>query len=229
MLENRTILVTGANRGIGLAIVETLANNTHDRILLGARSFESAEKAAKKLPANVMPVVLNLSSKEATAAHIDKIRAEYGSIDVLINNAGVLNEGSFLGIDEIGFEESTRVNVAAVFQLIRAFAPHMQAQNYGRIVNVSSGWGSFEDGLTGPFAYSFSKAALNALTLTLAQELNGNVKVNAMCPGWVRTRMGGMMASRSPKEGADTAVWLANIDEKGSNGGFFRDRKLIDW
>lgn len=229
MLNNRTILVTGANRGIGKAIAETMATNPNDTILLGSRNIDNALEVAERQSNNVIPVTLDLSSKETTEKHIASILENHGNVDVLINNAGVLNEGKFLNITDQAFEESYRVNVEAPYQLIRAFVPHMQKQNYGRIVNVSSGWGSFEDGLTGPFAYSFSKAALNALTLTLAQELKPNVKVNSVCPGWVRTRMGGMMATRSPHKGADTAVWLANIDNKGPNGGFFRDRKLIEW
>ncbi|MEM8681130.1 MAG: SDR family NAD(P)-dependent oxidoreductase, partial [Planctomycetota bacterium] len=96
-------------------------------------------------------------------------------------------------------------------------------------VNISSGWGSFAEGLAGPAAYSVSKAALNALTLTLSQSVPAEVKVNAVCPGWVRTDMGGPSASRSPKEGAETAVWLATLPADGPTGGFFRDRRRIAW
>ncbi len=96
-------------------------------------------------------------------------------------------------------------------------------------MNVSSGWGSFEEGLTGPTAYSVSKAALNALTLGLAHHLGRNVKINAVCPGWVRTRMGGAAAERSPEQGADTPVWLATLPDDGPTGGFFRDRRPIQW
>jgi NAD(P)-dependent dehydrogenase (short-subunit alcohol dehydrogenase family) len=105
----------------------------------------------------------------------------------------------------------------------------MITRGFGRIVNLSSGWGAFAEGLTGPAAYSVSKAALNALTLSLSKDLPQNVKVNSMCPGWVRTRMGGSGASLSPEEGADTAIWLATLPEDGPNGGFFRRRKPINW
>jgi NAD(P)-dependent dehydrogenase (short-subunit alcohol dehydrogenase family) len=97
------------------------------------------------------------------------------------------------------------------------------------VVNVSSGSGSLAEGLEGPAAYSLSKAALNALTLKLASELRGDVKVNAVCPGWVRTKMGGPRAGRSVEEGADTVVWLATLPASGPSGGFFRDRKRIPW
>ncbi|MGL5096272.1 MAG: SDR family NAD(P)-dependent oxidoreductase, partial [Planctomycetia bacterium] len=99
----------------------------------------------------------------------------------------------------------------------------------GRIVNVSSGWGSFAEGLEGPGFYGVTKAALNALTVRLAAESPPAVKVNAMCPGWVRTRMGGDDADRTPDQGADTAIWLATLPDAGPTGRFFRDRHPIDW
>jgi NAD(P)-dependent dehydrogenase (short-subunit alcohol dehydrogenase family) len=105
----------------------------------------------------------------------------------------------------------------------------MIARGYGRIVNLSSGYGSFAEGLEGPAAYSLSKAALNALTVRLAREARGDVKVNAACPGWVRTRMGGDTAPRAVEEGANTIVWLATLPADGPSGGFFRDRRAISW
>jgi NAD(P)-dependent dehydrogenase (short-subunit alcohol dehydrogenase family) len=121
------------------------------------------------------------------------------------------------------------INFFGASRACRAFAPPMIARAYGRIVNVSSGSGSFAEGLPGPHAYSVSKAALNAFTVKLAAELRGDVKVNAVCPGWVRTRMGGRNASRSVEEGADTIVWLATLPARGPSGGLFRDRKRISW
>ena len=147
--------------------------------------------------------------------------SDYKNVHVLVNNAGVLNEGPFDSISMEKFDESLRVNTVAPYELIRSIIPNMKKNKYGRIVNLSSGWGSFDDGLSGPFSYSFSKAALNALTLTIAKDLPSSIKINSMCPGWVRTRMGGMMASRSVEEGAVTAIWLANLDNEGPTGGFF--------
>jgi NAD(P)-dependent dehydrogenase (short-subunit alcohol dehydrogenase family) len=105
----------------------------------------------------------------------------------------------------------------------------MKERGWGRIVNLSSGWGAFAEGLEGPTAYSVSKAALNALTVSAAQALGTQVKVNAACPGWVRTRMGGAAAPRSVAEGADTPIWLATLPDDGPTGGFFRDRRRIEW
>ncbi|MEM9522885.1 MAG: SDR family NAD(P)-dependent oxidoreductase [Pseudomonadota bacterium] len=101
--------------------------------------------------------------------------------------------------------------------------------DYGRIVNVSSRWGAFSDGVAGPGTYGVAKAALNALTVSAARSLPGTVKVNAMCPGWVRTRMGGAGAARAPEQGADTAIWLATLPDDGPTGGFFKDREPVDW
>ena len=105
----------------------------------------------------------------------------------------------------------------------------MKKRGWGRIVNVSSGWGAFDQGVNGPAAYAISKAALNAVTVSFAPVLGLDVKINAACPGWVRTRMGGQMAHRTPEQGADTPVWLATLPDDGPTGGFFRDRHLIDW
>ena len=105
----------------------------------------------------------------------------------------------------------------------------MATSGFGRIVNVSSDWGSFAQGLGGPGIYGVTKAAMNALTVTLASELPSAIKINAMNPGWVRTRMGGRNATRSPREGADVAIWLATLPDDGPTGGFFADRKTLPW
>jgi NAD(P)-dependent dehydrogenase (short-subunit alcohol dehydrogenase family) len=106
----------------------------------------------------------------------------------------------------------------------------MRAQGYGRIVNISSGAGQLADMGSGFPAYRMSKAALNALTRITAAELRGtSIKVNAACPGWVRTDMGGPKADRSVEQGAETPAWLATLPDDGPTGGFFRDKKPISW
>ena len=96
-------------------------------------------------------------------------------------------------------------------------------------MNLSAGWGSFSEGMGGPPAYAVSKAALNALTVAMARSLGPRIKVNAVCPGWVQTRMGGAGAPRTPDEGADTPIWLATIPDDGPTGQLFRDRRPIPW
>jgi NAD(P)-dependent dehydrogenase (short-subunit alcohol dehydrogenase family) len=131
-------------------------------------------------------------------------------------------------VDEETFRRALEINTLGPFRICQAFVPAMVRRGYGRVVNVSSGGGSFGEGM-GPVAYGASKAALNALTVKVAEVARGDVKVNAMCPGWVRTGMGGAGAPRSPEQAADTMVWLATLPPDGPNGGFFRDRKPIPW
>jgi NAD(P)-dependent dehydrogenase (short-subunit alcohol dehydrogenase family) len=127
------------------------------------------------------------------------------------------------------FRDALDVNFWGALRTIRAFAPAMLKNGYGRIVNVSSGSGSFGEGLEGPAPYCVSKVALNALTVKLAQELRGDVKVNTLCPGWVRTRMGGSGADLAVEDSVETILWLATLPSDGPNGGYFRDREPIPW
>ena len=217
----RTALITGGNRGIGFAIAKGLVQQDLG-VIIGSRDLKNGEQAAARIDARA--VQLDLMSTPSIQQAIERI----GTVDVLVNNAGVLFERRMLDNPQ-DFSESMAVMVHAPYALIRYLAPDMVRQGYGRIVNVSSGWGAFSDGLGGPGAYGVAKAALNALTLALSRELPDTVKINAMCPGWVRTRMGGRAAPRSPEVGADTAIWLATLSDDGPTGGFFRDRKPIDW
>ncbi|MES0823910.1 SDR family NAD(P)-dependent oxidoreductase [Ruegeria sp. SCP11] len=214
-------LVTGANRGIGLAIAQGLVDQGFE-VLMGSRDPDAGRKAADKVGATAIQLDVADPSSIAQAAE------QAGPVDVLINNAGILGSGNLLD-DRQDFADSMAVMVHGPYLLMHHLTPHMVAQSYGRVVNVSSGWGAFSDGVAGPAAYGVAKAALNALTAATARTLPNSVKVNAMCPGWVRTRMGGAGATRAPEEGADTAIWLATLDTNGPTGGFFRDRKPIEW
>lgn len=225
---SKTALVTGGNRGIGLAIVAGLAEQGI-RVLLACRDVAAGERAASSLAGDIHVVALDLSRPEQLLSDIEQISAEFPKIDILVNNAGVLDEGDLAHVSRNAFMQSMQVNALTVFDLIQHFAGRMSEAGYGRVVNVSSGWGAFSDGLNGPAAYSVSKATLNALTKVAAQTYTGDVKINAMCPGWVRTQMGGMAADRSPEQGAETAIWLATLNQSGPNGQFFRDKTPISW
>ncbi|MDD9909678.1 MAG: SDR family NAD(P)-dependent oxidoreductase [Ahrensia sp.] len=217
----RAALVTGGNRGIGLAICQGLHEAGLD-VVLASRDEAAGRQAASEI--GCRSIVLDLEHPNGFADALDAA----GPIDILVNNAGVLLRDGMLEAPQ-DFETSLQVMFKAPFELIRQTVPHMKTVGYGRIVNVSSDWGSFAAGLHGPGGYGVAKAALNALTLALSRELPSCIKINAMCPGWVRTRMGGDAASRSPEQGADTAIWLAQLPKDGPTGGYFRDRKAIEW
>lgn len=226
---SRTALVTGANRGIGLAIAKGLAERDGIRVLAAARRDEDARDAAGQVGQGAVGVSLDLKDPEAAERRAREIEAEHGPVDILVNNAAVLTHGDALTVSTADVTTSLLVNTVAPFALSRALGTRMKERGFGRIVNVSSGWGAFAEGLGGPTAYAVSKAALNALTVSLSQALGDDVKVNSACPGWVRTRMGGSGASLSPEEGADTPIWLATLPADGPTGGFFRRRRPIAW
>jgi NAD(P)-dependent dehydrogenase (short-subunit alcohol dehydrogenase family) len=222
-------LVTGANRGIGFSIAQGLAARADIHVVLAARNLADAKEASSMIVGDVTPVALDLGSSQTRRAQIASVLDEHPQIDILVNNAGVLENGTLLSLDEAKLQMTLEVNYLAPLDLIRSIVPRMVSRGFGRIVNLSSGWGSFEDGLKGPPSYAMTKAALNALTLSLSHELPINVKVNSCCPGWVRTRMGGENATRSPTHGAETPIWLATLPDNGPSGLFFRDKTQIAW
>lgn len=227
-------LVTGANRGIGFEVCRQLANRTFV-VLLTARDAGKAETAARKL-ANigaVEPLVLDVADASSIKKAAAEVARRYGCLDVLVNNAGI-NYDTWETVENADINgtvmETITTNLLGPWRMCQAFLPLLRKSRAGRIVNVSSESGSLAEMGAGPPAYQVTKAALNALTRTLAGELrDARILVNAVCPGWVATDMGGAGAPRSVIEGAASIVWAATLRDNGPTGGFFRDGKPLPW
>ncbi|WP_243048494.1 SDR family oxidoreductase [Dyella sp. RRB7] len=233
-LAQRVALVSGANRGLGLEITRQLAAEGIT-VLLGARNPLAGEKAARQLRRDggtVMAAPLDVTSMDDIRALVARIERDYGRLDILVNNAGAYfdidNQATSVSMDIV--RQALETNLLGAWQLTEAVLPLMQRHGYGRIVNVSSGCGAIASDGSGCPAYRVSKAALNSHTRMLAMELQGSgILVNAVCPGWVATDMGGH-GGRPVAEGAAGIVWAATLPSRPAiTGGFFRDRMRIDW
>ncbi|GAB1545405.1 SDR family oxidoreductase [Scytonema sp. NUACC21] len=233
----RVAVVTGANRGIGFETCRQLAKNK-SQVVLTSRNEAKGKASVNQLLAEGLDVFyhqLDVTQPESIGQLTNFISKKFGRLDVLVNNAAVYLDGSGGGDSLLNakvdtFRETMETNFYGPLKVCQALVPLMKQQNYGRVVNVSSGAGQLSDMHSGYPAYRVSKTALNALTRILAYELKGiNVLVNAVCPGWVKTDMGGSNAPRTPEQGADTIMWLATLPDEGPTGGFFRDRKPLDW
>jgi NAD(P)-dependent dehydrogenase (short-subunit alcohol dehydrogenase family) len=217
-------------------ICRHLAKQGGVHVILAARDAKKGEAAAKRLREAGLDVeshALDVTSEASIRSFAGWLTGGHRHCDVLVNNAGVMLDPRGSRVLDSKLEtwrETLDTNLIGPLLLIRALAPIMKKNGYGRIVNVASGQGQLSDMGAGTPAYRVSKTALNALTRTLAFELAGSgILVNSMCPGWVKTDMGGAGAPRTVEQGADTAVWLATLPNGGPTGGFFRDRKPIPW
>ena len=228
-------IVTGGNRGLGLEIARQLmASNLF--VVVGARDQAKCGHALAALKAegpNVAAYPLDVTDTRSVKRFVDRVEKHHGSPSVLVNNAGIYPEDTESKVVELStavWRETFETNLFGAVRMCRDVVPLMTKIRYGRIVNISSGLGQLHQMGQGSPAYRVSKAALNALTRTLAAEVAGHgILVNSMSPGWVRTDMGGEEAPRSVQEGADTAVWLSLLPSNGPTGQFFRDRKPIPW
>lgn len=234
MINKKIALVTGGNRGIGLEICRQLADR-NILVILTARDSAKGSTAAQKLDPtgnNILFHQLDVSDEKSINSIGEFVKDKFGKLDILINNAAIYIDGnsSAYNVDPAIVRQTLETNLMGPLLLCQAFVPLMKKNDFGRIVNISSGMGAFSELGGGYPGYRISKAALNAFTKILATDLSGtNILVNSMCPGWVKTDMGGAGASRSVQEGADTAVWLSLLPNNGPSGKFFRDRREINW
>ena len=234
-MNPRIAVVTGGNKGIGFEICRQLASKGIN-VVLTARDETRGLRAVKTLQAHRLNVIFHplavtdQDSVRTLGAYLARI---HGRCDILVNNAGISLRGSGRSVLTTAledFEVTLDTNFYGPLRLCQALVPLMRKRRYGRVVNLSSGMGQLEDMEDGWAAYRVSKAALNTLTrMVSSAAAEDGVLVNSVCPGWVRTDMGGPSASRSVRKGAETAVWLATLPDDGPTGGFFRDRAAIPW
>ena len=226
----KVIIVSGANRGIGKEICRQLAEMGHD-VIACSRSIEKGEHAVKEsgYPMDIQALDVNDSSSiELLKKHVED---RYERVDVLINNAGIISASTeVINSEESDYKSVFNTNFFGPWKMMQSFHPLLVKSEEGRIINMSSGMGAHSELKRGGYAgYRLSKTALNGLTIQASNELQSDgIKVNAMCPGWVKTDMGGAGADREVGKGAETAVWLATEVDIPS-GSFFRDKKEIPW
>jgi len=228
-MDNQKIaIVSGSNRGIGKKIVKQLAEKGFKVIATG-RSFGKVKIIANEIGLDIIPFTLDVTSDSSIDLFCQYLKENYKKIDVLINNAGIMGKESISNFDIEQIKNVMDTNFYGAIKLTKAVFPYLKKSEDGRIINISSGMGELNS-LDGSHAsYRLSKLALNGFTIMLAEDTDGTkIKVNAMCPGWCKTDMGGNEAPRSSAKGAETAVWLAT-EKKIPSGKFYRDKKIIAW
>jgi NAD(P)-dependent dehydrogenase (short-subunit alcohol dehydrogenase family) len=232
----KVALVTGSNRGIGHEIVKQLAEKDFS-VVLTARDPKTGQNTAegfRKSGRDVRFHELDVTSQKSIEKIMSFIDKEFGRLDVLVNNAGIFpdrsSDESPLTIKIETIQKGLETNLFGPIRFCQLAIPIMRKNKYGRIINISSGMGQLSEMAGGSLAYRISKTALNAVTKVFAFEVDGqNILINSVCPGWVKTDMGGAGAEKSVEDGADTIVWLATMPDGSPSGGFFQDRKSIPW
>lgn len=234
----RIAIVTGASRGLGLATSEALAQRGF-KVIMAMRSPDKAQKQINALKIKDLDVVvmkLDLSQEKSINDFVERIHKEFGFVDVLVNNAGIMIDSEDGGSSSLfktkasTIQKTFATNTLGPFLLTQKIFPLMQQEGYGRVVNVSSGMAQLSEHQTASAAYRISKTALNMVTNLFASEVNGSdICVNSVSPGWVRTDMGGPHADRSLEQGIKGIIWAATLPMGGPNGGFFRDGEPLNW
>lgn len=227
----KTALVTGGNKGIGLAAVKGLAEAGF-KVYLGARDVKKGEAAKASIKGEIEVIQIDVSNEASIKQAAINLGRLTDKLDVLVNNAGIyIDQGETpLTISPKAVIDTFTTNTLGPLLVVQAFLPLLQKADNAQIINVSSGMGQLDGMQGGSIAYRISKTALNAVTKTLASEVAGKkIAVNSICPGWVKTDMGGAGAPGTPEQAADTIIWLAQNGAKGASGNFYRARKQISW
>ena len=223
-MKSKIALVTGGNRGIGFAIAQGLLQKGYE-VIITSRSLEKAKEAAKKLQSlgKVIPIKLDVADDNSIEKALAILTQEIDRLDVLINNAGIYPDRgvNILTISRELLASTLNTNTFGAIRMVQVLLPLLEKSQDARVINISSGYGEI-NGLSADVpSYCLSKLALNGVTVMLAEALSSKgIVVNAVCPGWVRTDMGGESAPRSPEQGADTAIWLATEASRNETGKF---------
>jgi NAD(P)-dependent dehydrogenase (short-subunit alcohol dehydrogenase family) len=234
MKNEKFVIVTGATRGLGLGCVETLLKQGH-RVLATGRDPQKIRQALPaELHEKLLVEALDVASPASLDAFATRLSVLTDKVDVLINNAGIFVDDYSakgpLGTPLEALERTLRTNLMGPYRLCQIVFPFLKRSTEGRIVNVSSGMGQLSEMGGGTPAYRISKTALNGLTALLANELKSDkILVNSVCPGWVKTDMGGAGATRELSQGVASILWAAEVPSGGPTGGFFRDGKALAW
>jgi NAD(P)-dependent dehydrogenase (short-subunit alcohol dehydrogenase family) len=229
--KGKIALVTGGNRGIGKEIAGQLASRGF-RVILTARDSKAGTKAVSSIKGDVGFLALDVADDDSISQAASSFAKESDRLDVLVNNAGIYPDEGFdiLTAPRELLTKTFQTNTFGAIRVIQAFLPFLSRADQARIINLSSGYGEINGLSSGVPSYCLSKLTLNGATIMLDQALrNRGIAVNSVCPGWVRTDMGGPNASLSVEEGADTAVWLASEAPHSLSGKFFRERREISW
>ena len=228
-MKSETIaLVTGANKGIGFELARQLAEKSI-RVFLSARNEQAGREAAQKIGA--MFLLMDVSEPGSIRTAAGELARQADHLDVLVNNAGIIVEGDedILRTTAERWHETMRTNALGPLLVSQAFLPLLKNSQHPRIVNVSSAGGQLDGGADGwAPVYCISKTALNAVTVQLAAALP-KFAVNCVCPGWVRTDMGGPNARESVEDAAVDLVWLALDAPQNLSGKFLRHRRELPW
>ena len=227
----KKIFITGGNRGIGKGLVEIFSEN--NKVFFSARNKSKAKSVIESIEnENISYIIMDVADEKSVFEGIESLKEKTDSIDILINNAGILIPGLKHKIDALETDDESilktfNINTVGVLRVCKAVLPLMRPAS--RIINISSGMGQMEGMATGSIAYRLSKSALNALTIVLSQELSSkDIKVNAICPGWVQTDMGGYEATLTVKESVESIKKFALSDDF-PNGKFLRHGEILPW